>query len=107
MHTSYSRKRGFLSAVSMGKSKEIPSKEVKQAEEEEADAEEEKSFEELGLDLRLVHALNKKGIQKPTLIQQASIPLILVSSFLQLAFFSVISVSGRVFQCCKFNQTYI
>lgn len=61
----------------MGKSKEIPSKEVKQAEEEEAEAEEEKSFEELGLDLRLVHALNKKGIQKPTLIQQASIPLIL------------------------------
>lgn len=61
----------------MGKSKESPSKEVKQKEEEEAEAEEEKSFEELGLDLRLVHALNKKGIQKPTSIQQASIPLIL------------------------------
>lgn len=93
----------------MGKSKESLSKEVKQKEEEEAEAEEEKSFEELGLDLRLVHALNKKGIQKPTSIQQASIPLILVSSLLQLAFFSVIKFlvcSSLVFQCRKFNQAY-
>ena len=74
----------------MAKRKENPSKEIKQGEEEkekeeeaeaEAEAEEEKSFEELGLDLRLVHALNKKGIQKPTPIQQVAIPLILVSLF--------------------------
>lgn len=61
----------------MGKSKESPSKEVGREEEEDPEAEEEKSFVELGLDLRLVHALNKKSIQKPTSIQQASIPLIL------------------------------
>ncbi|KAL5753186.1 hypothetical protein ACOSQ2_023693 [Xanthoceras sorbifolium] len=63
----------------MAKSKENPPKEIKHQEEvEEAEeAEEEKSFEELGLDLRLVHALNKKGIQKPTPIQLVAVPLIL------------------------------
>ncbi|KAJ4714676.1 DEAD-box ATP-dependent RNA helicase [Melia azedarach] len=60
-----------------------PPKEIKQEEEEkerdaaEEEAGEEKNFEELGLDLRLVHALNKKGIEKPTPIQQVAIPLIL------------------------------
>ncbi|KAF5747288.1 DEAD-box ATP-dependent RNA helicase 16-like [Tripterygium wilfordii] len=36
-----------------------------------------KSFEELGLDIRLIRALTKKGIEKPTPIQQVAIPLIL------------------------------
>ncbi|ESQ40789.1 hypothetical protein EUTSA_v10013368mg [Eutrema salsugineum] len=36
-----------------------------------------KSFEELGLDSRLIRALSKKGIEKPTLIQQTAIPYIL------------------------------
>ncbi|MQL73120.1 hypothetical protein Taro_005470 [Colocasia esculenta] len=35
------------------------------------------SFEELGLDPRLIRALAKKNIEKPTLIQQAAIPYIL------------------------------
>ncbi|KAI5653266.1 hypothetical protein M9H77_30453 [Catharanthus roseus] len=39
--------------------------------------EEEKSFEELGLDPRLIRALNKKSINKPTPIQLVAIPLIL------------------------------
>ncbi|CAN8229374.1 unnamed protein product [Cochlearia groenlandica] len=46
---------------------------VEEEEEEEAD----KSFEELGLDPRLTRALNKKGIEKPTPIQQSAIPYIL------------------------------
>ena len=36
------------------------------------------TFEELGLDSRLIRALLKKGIEKPTPIQQAALPLILV-----------------------------
>ncbi|CAO2828147.1 unnamed protein product [Amaranthus hypochondriacus] len=36
-----------------------------------------KTFEELSLDPRLLRALNKKGIAKPTPIQQVAIPLIL------------------------------
>lgn len=39
--------------------------------------EEEKTFEELGLDARLIHALTKKSILKPTPIQHVAIPLIL------------------------------
>ncbi|CAA6663022.1 unnamed protein product [Spirodela intermedia] len=39
--------------------------------------EERLSFEELGLDPRLIRALLKKNIEKPTLIQQAAIPYIL------------------------------
>ncbi|KAK4393502.1 DEAD-box ATP-dependent RNA helicase 16 [Sesamum angolense] len=39
--------------------------------------EEEQSFEELGLDSRLVRALSKKSIEKPTPIQRVAIPLIL------------------------------
>lgn len=50
--------------------------------EEENDEEEEKSFEELGLDTRLVRALSKKSIEKPTPIQLVAIPLILVHSLL-------------------------
>lgn len=38
---------------------------------------EDQTFEELGLDARLVHALLKKGVEKPTPIQQVAIPLIL------------------------------
>ncbi|XP_030538986.1 DEAD-box ATP-dependent RNA helicase 16 [Rhodamnia argentea] len=45
--------------------------------EEGGDAEEERSFEEIGLDPRLVRALSKKGVEKPTPIQQVAIPLIL------------------------------
>ena len=47
-----------------------------------------KTFEELSLDPRLLRALNKKGIVKPTPIQQVAIPLILVSIF----FFSISSL---------------
>ncbi|KAK4416363.1 DEAD-box ATP-dependent RNA helicase 16 [Sesamum alatum] len=39
--------------------------------------EEERSFEELGLDSRLIRALSKKSIEKPTPIQRVAIPLIL------------------------------
>ncbi|XP_047312014.1 DEAD-box ATP-dependent RNA helicase 16 [Impatiens glandulifera] len=39
--------------------------------------EEDKNFEELGIEPRLVRALTKKGIEKPTPIQQVAIPLIL------------------------------
>uniref|UniRef100_A0A1J3JP14 RNA helicase n=1 Tax=Noccaea caerulescens TaxID=107243 RepID=A0A1J3JP14_NOCCA len=46
---------------------------VVEEEEEVAD----KSFEELGLDPRLIRALTKKGIEKPTPIQQSAIPFIL------------------------------
>ncbi|ESQ53627.1 hypothetical protein EUTSA_v10024759mg [Eutrema salsugineum] len=48
-------------------------REEEKVEEEEPD----KSFEELGLDSRLIRALSKKGIEKPTLIQQTAIPYIL------------------------------
>lgn len=41
--------------------------------------EEIQSFEELGLEQRLLHALLKKSIEKPTPIQRVAIPLILVS----------------------------
>nr|GME17930.1 DEAD-box ATP-dependent RNA helicase 16 [Ipomoea batatas] len=41
------------------------------------DEEEEQTFEELGLDPRLVRALSKKSIEKPTPIQRVAIPLIL------------------------------
>ncbi|KAI6695045.1 hypothetical protein NL676_022755 [Syzygium grande] len=39
--------------------------------------EEQRGFEEIGLDPRLVRALSKKGVEKPTPIQQVAIPLIL------------------------------
>ncbi|XP_062144093.1 DEAD-box ATP-dependent RNA helicase 16 [Alnus glutinosa] len=57
----------------MAESMEIPPKEIAHNEEEE----EEQSFEELGLDPRLIRALIKKGIEKPTPIQLVAIPLIL------------------------------
>lgn len=46
---------------------------------EEEEEEEEISFEELGVDPRLIRALSKKSITKPTPIQREAIPLILVS----------------------------
>ncbi|OMP01754.1 hypothetical protein COLO4_11621 [Corchorus olitorius] len=53
--------------------------EEKQKEEDAAEEEEEeKSFEELGLDHRLIRALLKKGVDKPFPIQRFAIPLILV-----------------------------
>ncbi|KAE8734120.1 DEAD-box ATP-dependent RNA helicase 16 [Hibiscus syriacus] len=45
--------------------------------EEEDEEEGEKSFEELGLDHRLIRALLKKGVDKPFPIQRVAIPLIL------------------------------
>lgn len=45
---------------------------------EEQDEDDERSFEELGLDARLVRALSKKSIENPTPIQRVAIPLILV-----------------------------
>lgn len=50
-------------------------------ENQEGEEVQELSFEELGLDPRLIRALTKKNIEKPTPIQQTGIPLILVSSF--------------------------
>lgn len=61
----------------MAASMEKPPKEIAHKAEEEE--EEEQSFEELGLDPRLIRALIKKGIEKPTPIQRVAIPLILVS----------------------------
>lgn len=59
----------------MAASMEKPPKEIAHKAEEEE--EEEQSFEELGLDPRLIRALIKKGIEKPTPIQRVAIPLIL------------------------------
>ena len=74
----------------MAKTKE-KQQEVKQEEEimeepkesKEEEEEEEVTFEELGLDPRLIRALNKKEISvtKPTPIQRVAIPLILVSFY--------------------------
>jgi len=50
-------------------------------EEEEKKEAEDQSFEELGVDARLLRALHKKGIAKPTPIQDVAIPLILVILF--------------------------
>ncbi|GMY11966.1 DEAD-box ATP-dependent RNA helicase 16 [Fagus crenata] len=47
------------------------------ASKEEEEEEEEKSFGDIGLDPILIRALNKKGLEKPTPIQQVAIPLIL------------------------------
>ncbi|XP_042062938.1 DEAD-box ATP-dependent RNA helicase 16-like [Salvia splendens] len=44
---------------------------------EEEQDDDERSFEELGLEARLVRALSKKSIEKPTPIQRVAIPLIL------------------------------
>ncbi|KAK3006782.1 hypothetical protein RJ639_017201 [Escallonia herrerae] len=41
------------------------------------DPDDKQTFEELGLDPRLIRALAKKGIDKPTPIQRTAIPLIL------------------------------
>ncbi|KAL4582095.1 hypothetical protein LXL04_006635 [Taraxacum kok-saghyz] len=49
----------------------------KQEENQEGEDVKELSFEELGLDPRLIRALTKKNIEKPTPIQQTGIPLIL------------------------------
>ncbi|XP_061338050.1 DEAD-box ATP-dependent RNA helicase 16 [Gastrolobium bilobum] len=58
----------------MTETHENASKETVREYEEEAD---DQSFEELGLDARLIRALLKKGIEKPTPIQRVAIPLIL------------------------------
>lgn len=62
----------------MAKLTETKPKEVESREEKE---EKEKSFGEIGLDPRLIRALSKKGIQKPTPIQRVAVPLILVSPY--------------------------
>nr|GLL26409.1 DEAD-box ATP-dependent RNA helicase 16 [Ipomoea trifida] len=62
---------------------EEPNEEQQHPEEEQQNAEssddeeEEQTFEGLGLDPRLVRALSKKSIEKPTPIQRVAIPLIL------------------------------
>lgn len=62
----------------MASSTETPPKEMEQHEYEyEEEEEEEKTFEGLGLDPRLIRALTKKGIEKPTPIQRTAIPFIL------------------------------
>lgn len=75
------------------KEKESKHKQEKQLNEEpdlveEEEDDEAQSFEELGLDPRLIRALNKKeiSIAEPTPIQRAAIPLILVSFFFFLTF---------------------
>ena len=57
-----------------------PTKNKKEEEDkiEEEEEDEEVSFEELGLDPRLIRALSKHSITKPTPIQREGIPLILV-----------------------------
>ncbi|KAL9993469.1 putative RNA helicase [Helianthus debilis subsp. tardiflorus] len=45
---------------------------------EEQEEPQELTFEQIGLDPRLIHALTKKNIQQPTPIQQTGIPLILI-----------------------------
>ncbi|KAE8714590.1 DEAD-box ATP-dependent RNA helicase 16 [Hibiscus syriacus] len=60
--------------------KPTPEEEKKRVEsngEEDEEGEEEKTFEELGLDHRLIRALLKKGVDKPFPIQRVAIPLIL------------------------------
>ncbi|KAG2694507.1 hypothetical protein I3760_08G148000 [Carya illinoinensis] len=54
---------------------EEPPKDI--AREEAEDEEQDLNFEELGLDPRLIRALIKKGIEKPTPIQRVAVPLIL------------------------------
>ncbi|KAA3474063.1 DEAD-box ATP-dependent RNA helicase 16 [Gossypium australe] len=58
-------------------SQEEEKKQVERKEEEVEDEEEEKTFEDLGLDHRLLRALIKKGVGKPFPIQRVAIPLIL------------------------------
>lgn len=99
----------------MAKRKRVPQndaaeekKEEEKAEEdvapvaEEQDEDDERSFEELGLDARLVRALSKKSIENPTPIQRVAIPLILVwflRDFLP-AHSAVSDFSGLICACC-------
>lgn len=55
----------------MAETMEMPPKEI------ESEDEDDQTFENLGLDGRLIRALNKKKILKPTPIQRVAIPLIL------------------------------
>lgn len=55
----------------MAETMEMPPKEI------ESEDEDDRTFENLGLDGRLIRALNKKKILKPTPIQRVAIPLIL------------------------------
>lgn len=61
-------------------------KPTKTQEEEQQEEVEDLTFEQLGLDPRLIRALTKKNIEKPTPIQQTGIPLILVSFCLYVCF---------------------
>ncbi|CAJ1976123.1 unnamed protein product [Sphenostylis stenocarpa] len=56
---------------------ETTATEAVREEEEKKEEAEEQSFEELGVDARLLRALHKKEIEKPTPIQRVAIPLIL------------------------------
>lgn len=62
----------------MAETMEKPPKEIALGEEEEEEEEVEQNFEDVGLDPRLIRALIKKGIEKPTPIQRVAVPLILV-----------------------------
>lgn len=64
-------------------------------EEEEKEEADNKSFEELGVDARLLRALQKKEIEKPTPIQAVAIPLILVTF-----------LSSFIFRHSPFNFTW-
>lgn len=54
-----------------------PQEQVGNEHPQQEEEEEEKNFEELGVDPRLIRALSKKSIEKPTPIQRVAIPLIL------------------------------
>ncbi|KAL2531742.1 DEAD-box ATP-dependent RNA helicase 16 [Abeliophyllum distichum] len=54
-----------------------PQEQAENIQTQQEEEEEEKSFEELGVDPRLIRALSKKSIEKPTPIQRVAIPLIL------------------------------
>lgn len=78
-----------------------PQEQVENEHTQQEEEEEEKNFEELGIDPRLIRALSKKSIEKPTPIQRAAIPLILVNfAFLYIQiglyfhFFSLVFMVG-------------
>ncbi|CAH9102043.1 unnamed protein product [Cuscuta epithymum] len=59
------------------KEERSPEKELQNEQSSKEEEEEEQTFEELGLDPRLIRALTKRNIDKPTPIQRVAIPLIL------------------------------
>lgn len=63
----------------MAKASEKPPHENAAQQKDDEELKEDQTFEDLGLDPRLIRALTKKSIHVPTPIQRVAIPLILVS----------------------------